>query len=134
MAQDEKKVSFRQRWNEVGRKWNKARPTKKIVFWISVAVSILTMIVGFSWGGWVTSSKAELMTEEAVVERLALICVDQFKQDPETEQKLIEFVETSSYKQDDYVRDQGWATMFGDEEPDKDVADACAKLIAQIDQ
>lgn len=74
------------------------------------------------------------MAEEAVVERLALICVDQFKQDPETEQKLIEFVETSSYKQDDYVRDQGWATMFGDEEPDKNVADAYAKLIAQIDQ
>ncbi len=134
MAQDEKKVSFKQRWNEIRQRWDKARPTKKIVFWISVAVSILTMIVGFSWGGWVTSSKAELMAEEAVVERLSLICVDQFKQDPETEQKLIEFVETSSYKQDDYVRDQGWATMFGDEEPDKNVADACAKLIAQIDQ
>ena len=134
MAQDEKKVSFKQRWNEIRQRWDKARPTKKIVFWISVAVSILTMIVGFSWGGWVTSSKAELMAEEAVVERLSLICVDQFKQDPETEQKLIEFVETSSYKQDDYVRDQGWATMFGDEEPDKNVADTCAKLIAQIDQ
>jgi hypothetical protein len=134
MAQDEKKVSFKQRWNEIRQRWDKARPTKKIVFWISVAVSILTMIVGFNWGGWVTSSKAELMAEEAVVERLALICVDQFQQDPETEQKLIEFVETSSYKQDDYVRDQGWATMFGDEEPDKNVADTCAKLIAQIDQ
>jgi alpha/beta superfamily hydrolase len=127
MAQDEKKVSFRQRWNE-------ARPTKKIVFWISVAVSILTMIVGFSWGGWVTSSKAQEMVEEAVVERLALICVDQFKEDPDTAEKLIEFVETRRYQQDDYVRDQGWATMFGDEEPDRNVADACAKMIALIDQ
>ena len=127
MAQDEKKVSFRQRWNE-------ARPTKKIVFWISVAVSILTMIVGFNWGGWVTSSKAQEMVEEAVVERLALICVDQFKEDPDTAEKLIEFVETRRYEQDDYVRDQGWATMFGDEEPDRNVADACAKMIALIDQ
>jgi hypothetical protein len=134
MAQDEKKVSFRQRWNEVSQRWDEARPTKKVVFWISVAVSILTMIVGFNRCGWVTSSKAQLMAEEAVVERLALICVDQFKQDPETAQKLIEFIEKGSYRQDDYVRDQGWATMFGDEEPDRNVADACAKLIALIDQ
>jgi hypothetical protein len=134
MAQDEKKVSFRQRWNEIQQRWDKARPTKTRVFWISVAVSILTMIVGFNWGGWVTGSKAQLMAEEAVVERLALICVDQFQQDPDTAQKLLEFVETARYRQDDYVRDQGWATMFGDEEPDRDVAAACAKLIALIDQ
>ena len=134
MAQDEKKVSIKQRWDGAKQRWDEARPTKKIVFWISVAVSILTMIVGFNWGGWVTSSKAQLMAEEAVVERLALICVDQFKQDPETAQKLIEFIETRKYQQDDYVRDQGWATMFGDEEPDRNVADACAKMIALIDQ
>ena len=134
MSQDETKVSFRQRWSEVRHRWDEARPTKTHVFWISVAVSILTMFVGFNWGGWVTSSNAQLIAEEAVVERLALICVDQFKQDPETAQKLIEFIETSRYRQDDYVRDQGWATMFGDDEPDKNVADACAKLIALIDQ
>jgi hypothetical protein len=134
MAQDEKKVSFRQRWNEVIRRWNEARPKKTVVFWISVAVSILTMAIGFNWGGWVTNSNAQIMAEDAVVERLALICVDQFEQDPEKAQKLIEFIETRSYQQDDYVRDQGWATMFGDDEPDKNVADACAKLIALIDQ
>ena len=134
MAQDEKKVSFRQRWNEVIRRWNEARPKKTVVFWISVAVSILTMAVGFNWGGWVTNSNAQIMAEDAVVERLALICVDQFEQDPEKAQKLIEFIETRKYQQDDYVRDQGWATMFGDDEPDKNVADACAKLIALIDQ
>ena len=134
MAQDEKKVGIRQRWNEVKLRWDEARPTKKRVFWISVGVSILTMFVGFTWGGWVTSSKVQQISEEAVVERLALICVDQFKQDPETAQKLIEFVETRRYQQDDYVRDQGWATMFGDEEPDRNVADACAKMIALIDE
>ena len=134
MAQDEKKVSFGQKWNELIRRWNGARPKKSVVFWISVAVSILTMAVGFNWGGWVSNSNAQLMAEDAVVERLALICVDQFEQDPEKAQKLIEFIETRKYQQDDYVRDQGWATMFGDDEPDKNVADACAKLIALIDQ
>jgi hypothetical protein len=40
--------------------------------------------------------------------------------------------ETSVYKQDDFVKDQGWATMPGEEKPDNKVADACAKLLAEI--
>ena len=128
--EQEKKVSFRQRWNE-------AQPTKTVLFWSVVAAVILTMIVGFSWGGWVTGGTAQKMAEvaatKAVVERLSLICVDQFSQDPDKERKLIEFIETKAYQRDDYVTDQGWATMFGDEEPDRNVADACAKLIALID-
>jgi hypothetical protein len=129
MAQ-EKKVSFRQRWNE-------AQPTKAVLFWSVVAAVILTMIVGFNWGGWVTGGTAQKMAEvaaaKAVVERLSLICVDQFRQDPDKAQKLSEFIETKAYQRDDYVTDQGWATMFGDEEPDRNVADACAKLIELID-
>jgi len=129
--EQEKKVSFRQRWNE-------AQPTKAVLFWSVVAAVILTMIVGFSWGGWVTGGTAQKMAEvaatKAVVERLSLICVDQFSQDPDKEQKLIAFIDTKAYQRDDYVRDQGWATMFGDEKPDRNVAFACAKLIALIDQ
>ena len=125
--EQEKKVSYWQRWD-------KARVTKKVVFWFAVAAIILTMIVGFNWGGWVTGRTAQRMAQEAVVERLALICVGQFDQDPEKAQKLVEFVETKSYQQDNYVTDQGWATMFGDEKPDRNGADACAKLIALIDQ
>jgi alpha/beta superfamily hydrolase len=109
--EQKKKVSLGQRWDEF-------QPTKTVLIWSMVAAVILTMIVGFTWGGWVTAGTAQETAEEAVVERLALICVDQFKQDPETAQKFIEFVETRSYQQDD----------------DRNVADACAKLIALIDQ
>jgi len=129
--EQETKVSYRQRWD-------KARATKKVVFWFVLGAIALTMIVGFTWGGWVTGGTAQKMAEEAatkaVVERLALICVDQFSQDPDKAQKLSEFIETKAYQRDDYVTDQGWATMFGDEEPDRNVADACAKMIALIDQ
>jgi hypothetical protein len=129
--EQEKKVSFRQRWNE-------AQPTKTVLFWSVVAAVILTMIVGFTWGGWVTGGTAQKTAEvaatKAVVERLSLICVDQFSQDPDKAQKLIAFIDTKSYQRDDYVTDQGWATMFGDEEPDRNVANVCAKLIALIDQ
>ena len=42
-----KKVSFSEKLRE-------ARPSKKIVAVLMVATAVLTMIVGFNWGGWVT--------------------------------------------------------------------------------
>ena len=69
VEQTEKKVSFRQRWD-------KAKATKKVVFWAVIGAIVLTMIVGFNWGGWVT----------------------------------------------------------GEEKPDNKVADACAKLLVQLNQ
>jgi hypothetical protein len=39
--------------------------------------------------------------------------------------------DTSSYQRDDYVKDQGWATMPGEANPENKVADGCAKLIVQ---
>ena len=117
-----------------GERWDKTRPTKTIVFWISVAVIILTMIVGFNWGGWVTGGTAQTMTNDAVTQRLSLICVSQFNQDPQKDQKLAELQDTNSYQRDDYVKEQGWATMPGEENPDSKVADGCAKLIVQSGQ
>ncbi|MBE7557029.1 MAG: hypothetical protein HS126_38815 [Anaerolineales bacterium] len=52
MEQIKHKVSFGQRWDE-------ARASKKVVFWFSLAAVILTMIVGFNWGGWVTGGTAK---------------------------------------------------------------------------
>jgi hypothetical protein len=72
--------------------------------------------------------------KDAVVQRLAPICVYQFNQDPAKDPKLIAFNEAKPYQRDDYVRDQGWATMPGEEEPDRKVSDACAKLLMQVVQ
>jgi hypothetical protein len=130
MAQ-EKELSYRQRWD-------KARATKKVVFWTVVGVIILTMFVGFRWGGWVTGGTAqamgETMAQDAVIQRLTPICVHQFNQDPDKAQKLAEFKEVKTYQRDDYVKDQGWATMPGEEQPDSKVADACAKLLVETNQ
>lgn len=117
-----------------GERWNRTRPTKTIVFWSLVATIILTIIVGFNWGGWVTGGTAQKMTNDAVAQRLSLICVGQFNQDPQKDQKFTELKETSSYQRDDYVTEQGWATMPGEAKPDSKVADGCAKLIVQSGQ
>ena len=126
MAQAKQKVSF-------GQRWDKARPTKTVVFWSCAAAIILTMIIGFAWGGWVTGGTAqklaEVMAKNAVVQRLAPMCVDQFNQDSEKDQKLNELKEVSTYQRGSYVEDQGWATMSGEAKPDSHVATECAKLL-----
>jgi len=131
MERDQKKPSYRQRWDKV-------RPTKWVLVWFCLGSVIGAVIVGFVWGGWVTGGSARDMAvqsgKDAVILRLAPICVYQFNQDPEKDQKLGELKEASRYKRDDYVREQGWATIPGEAEPDRQVSDACAQLLMQIDQ
>jgi hypothetical protein len=104
--------------------------------WGFVVGAIVLLIVIFS-AGWVTTSgsaqnKAEEMAEEAVVARLAPICVVQFLQDPEKDKKLKELKETSSWERGDYVKKQGWATMPGEKEPDSKVAEECANRLVEL--
>ncbi len=106
--------------------------------WGFVVGAIVLLIVIFS-AGWVTTSgsaqnKAEEMAEEAVVARLAPICVVQFLQDPEKDKKLKELKETSSWERGGYVQKQGWATMPGEKEPDSKVADECANRLVELEK
>ena len=117
----------------LGRRWSDARPTKTLVFWCCVASVVLTMIVGFNWGGWVTGgtarATAETMAHDAVVTRLAPICVMQSGRDPAKAVKLVALKDESSWQRGEYVGKQGWATMPGEQEPDSRVAQACATLL-----
>lgn len=123
---DVDKMSARQRWSA-------ARPTKAVVFWSWVAAAAVTMIIGFSWGGWVTGGTAGMMAkamaEEAVAKRLAPMCVVRVQQDPNKTERLKELRDTSNWQRSDYVKKHGWATMPGEDQPDSKVADECAKLL-----
>jgi hypothetical protein len=117
----------------LGRRLSEARPTKTLVFWACVASAVLTMIIGFSWGGWVTGgtarTTAENMAHDAVVTRLAPICVVLSGLDPAKAVKLVALKEESTWQRGEYVGNQGWATMPGEKEPDRKVAQACATLL-----
>ena len=128
-VEQKRKVSFKEWWSD-------ARPTKTAVFWSWIASIVLTMIIGFAWGGWVTGgtaqSLAEKMADDAVVKRLAPMCVVQFKQAPGKDQKLKDLEKTDSWQRSEYVEKQGWATMPGEEKPDSKVASECARLLMLI--
>jgi hypothetical protein len=117
----------------VGQRWSAARPSKTAAFWCCVATAVVTMIVGFSWGGWVTGGAsrqtAETMARDAVVRRLAPICVVQSGRDPGKTPKLVAMKDESTWQRGEFVGKQGWATMPGEQEPDRSVAEACATLL-----
>ena len=110
----------------------------KLGLWSAVGGAIVLAIIGFVWGGWVTGSTAQEMAEQkaenAVVDRLAPICVEQFNQVSEKDQRLKELKKIDSWKRSDYVDKQGWATMPGEKEPDSKVSEKCADMLVQAVQ
>ena len=102
--------------------------------WGAVLGGILTMIVGFSWGGWTTSSTASRMAitqaDAAVTTALVPICLAGDKADVARAQKLGELTAlSSSYEQTEFVMKAGWATFPGQEDPNRAVAEACASAL-----
>ena len=99
---------------------------------------VVALIIGFGFGGWVTGGTAQDMAvesaEDAVADRLAPICLYQFNQDPEKDQKLEELKALGSRQRNEYVAEQGWATIPGEEEPDSEVARVCARQLKEISQ
>ncbi len=114
--------------------WEKIKPA----LWGAIGGAIVLAIVGFAWGGWVTGGTAqemaEQMAEDAVVDRLAPICVEQFNQGSEKDQKLNELKEKPSFARGDYIEKQGWATMPGEEKPDSKVAEKCGVRLIELGQ
>ncbi len=119
-------------WSE---RWSETQVTKTAAFWSGLGAIALILILGFNWGGWMTSGSAAKLAattaSTAVLQRLGPICVAQSQLDPAKEQKLTELKALSSYQQSDYVGKQGWATLPGEAKPDSKVAGACAKLLTQ---
>jgi hypothetical protein len=99
-----------------------------------VGSALVTMYVGFNFGGWMTNGGAVAMAKEtatnAVAERLGTICVAQFNRDTAKSQKLIEMKDKDAWENGRYIDKQSWATMPGDDKPENGVADACAKQLS----
>lgn len=94
--------------------------------WGLIVGAVIAMIIGFTWGGWTTSGTTKTMTEEAVLESQAAICVAQFMKDPTHEENLKEIGELDSWKRAEFIEKGGWDKMPGQEKADYGVARACA--------
>ena len=106
----------------------------KLGGWSALGGAAVLALVGFNYGGWVTSGTAAAMAKEtaadAVAERLGTICVAQFNRDSAKDEKLKEMKGKDSWDNGRYIEKQSWAIMPGEDKPDSKVADACAKHLA----
>jgi hypothetical protein len=108
-------------------------PWLKPAVWGAIVGAVVTMIVGFSWMGWVLGGTADRMALErsnaAVVIALTPSCVSRFLQQPNAAVRLKELQATDSWKQREFMEAGGWATTSGDKEPNSGVAIACAEQL-----
>jgi hypothetical protein len=105
-------------------------PSKTVLFWACAGCIVATMIVGFTWGGWVTGGTAEEMVEDAAgqgrAEVAAAVCVENFMQGADAGTQLASLKDTrSSWQRENFVEEGGWATIAGEE------YDAAAELCAE---
>ena len=99
----------------------------------AVVGAIVTIAIGFGWGGWQLHSNSEKLAQQradaAMVAALAPICVDKFRSASDAKATLAALKATNDWKQDSFIEKGGWATFPGST-PNRMVADACAKMLS----
>jgi hypothetical protein len=106
----------------------------KPTIWGAAGGAILTLVLGFYFGGWHTASSARRMAEEAsdkrVIETLAPFCVDQFQKTANTAQTTALLELTTDYERGSFLEKGGWTGLPGSKETNWRVGRACADLLA----
>lgn len=118
-------------------KWKEYQPTKTTLAWTAAGASILTMIVGFTWGGWVTGSTARSMAEDAAqashAQLAAAICAENFRPVDGAHAQLAEMAEMASFTRTRHVQDAAWSVLPDGGRLSRDAASLCAERIVAID-
>jgi hypothetical protein len=122
--------------NSTSRRFEDYRPSKTVLFWSCVGCIVATLILGFTWGGWVTGGSAEEMAQDAAdqarAEVAAAVCVKKFMEANDARLQLTSLKEiTSSWKRKDFIEEGGWAKIAGEEYDD--AADLCADQLMKAD-
>jgi hypothetical protein len=126
--QSSSKTSFAQRWEDY-------KPSKSALVWACAATAVATMIVGFTWGGWVTGGTSRMAAtaagDVARGDLASVVCAERFKAAPDSAARLVELnAITDTYKRRQFVESGGWATMPGQTSPDRRGAEGCAVALA----
>jgi hypothetical protein len=120
------KQSIMQRWTDY-------QASKTLVFWCCAGCVVATMVVGFSWGGWVTGGTASAIATKAAAtaraDLMAAICVTRFDEGPDVAVRLASLKGTESWKRDEFIVKGGWANVAGQDKPVEGAAGLCAQKL-----
>lgn len=98
--------------------------------------AVATLVIGFNWGGWQLGSTSrenvETASQTATVAALAPICAEKFERAASANDGLVtELGALNSWDRDSHLIKAGWVTFAGGEQPDDNVAEACASLLSK---
>jgi len=121
----------------LSQRWQNYRPSKTLWFWSLAGVSVLTMILGFTVGGWTTGGSATVMAEQAAREArstlAASLCVQNFVSTAGAAEQLAALKEASSWERDDFIEDGGWARLAGFEKAIPGAVELCAQELVAME-
>jgi hypothetical protein len=108
----------------------------KPALWGAAGGAVALAIVGFTWGGWMTTGTANKLADQradsAVVAILTPICVEKFQQSGDATANLAALRKiSSSWEQGNFIEKGGWATRPGATSADYVLARACADKLVQ---
>jgi len=120
----------------LSQRFEEYRPTKTVLFWSCAGCIVATMILGFTWGGWVTGGSAEEMAADALeqgrAEVAAAVCVDKFMAGADAGTQLASLKDTrSSWQRENFIEEGGWAVVAGQEYDD--AAELCAERLVEME-
>lgn len=105
---------------------------KTLFFGVAIG-AVATLLLGFTWGGWVTASKAEAVARDradtAVVAALAPVCVANYRRSDNAQTDYAALKKLNSWERASFVEKAGWAKMSGSTSINTIMARTCAEMI-----
>ncbi|MGY3622512.1 hypothetical protein [Bradyrhizobium sp. USDA 10063] len=124
-------------YQSLQQRWREYRPSKAALFWSCVASVLVALVIGFTWGGWVTGATSRQMVGKAVqdarAELAANVCVQRFVDASDARAQLAALKKTDSWRRDDFIEEGGWATLPGLDKPVTAAAERCAERLAAME-
>lgn len=116
-------------------RWDDYQPSKSVLAWTCIGAVAAAIVVGFTWGGWVTggTSRTAATTAGDVArgELASAICVERFNAAPDAAARLVDFKAiTDGYKKRQFIEAGGWAIMPGQTTPDRRGVDGCSTALS----
>jgi hypothetical protein len=105
----------------LGRRWESYQPSKGVWFWSCATCIVAIIVIGFTWGGWVTGGTATKMAADAAAGASAQLaaadCIHRFENGPDAIAQLAVLRKAESFNRSDLIEKGGWATMSGSKDP-----------------
>jgi len=118
-----------------GRRFETYRGSKTMIFWSCAGCVVATLILGFTWGGWMTAASARKAVVQASydarADMAAAICVQRFGASPDRVANLATLKGTDTWKRDEYIVKGGWLKIDGQEGDVSGASSLCAQRLME---